>query len=1082
MTNETILTRDRNIRFPEFVILKASAGTGKTRALTLRFTQFLLSSNIKHNDPQQILAITFTRNATREMKERIIWWLKKCCFLTDDANQDPDLEAILNLVTMDRNQLQVRAEETLNKILSNYSDFQVTTIDSFIADIFKASAIELGVSPDSEITIDSGPVLAYAFSRLLQNVRTDSPEFSLFQEVCQNLKEMRSSKDAYAWDPATDLERIMIEFHRKLGAANRQARQLDLKPMRETLNILEVTFQSSRKKVTSLLSSWTGQPRRSALYSRLNKPRITDWLDYDFKILEQDNLPPDLFRELLKLKETIDKYKEIQARIFFQPHLKIYERFLKILDQARKERGLVFLEDIHCRLANYLDQGVVPDIYLSLGSEIYHYLIDEFQDTSPLQWRNLYPLIENALAQGGGLFIVGDTKQAIYGFREADYQIMVDLIKDRDGFASVRPRIAELQENWRSRQELLHWLNRIFPDGIRNLSPENIDWDEAPLWREAASRSGLDDFTCRPAGGSGPFPGYAELKLIDLSRKPKKKTVDQNEGSGQADNDDLDEPEKKEVQSLIKQLLERGYRYADLAILTYENDRVKKAAAWLNEMQIPFVPYSALDIRSRPIIREILSFLQFLDYPLDELNFSAFLCGQLFQKRLKEDGISLEPEAIREFILNHRITTRAPLYTTFRLTYPDLWEIYFENFFKTAGYLPLYDLVSQVFRVFQPLELFRLEEGALIKLLEVIKNFEGQGKSNLRDFIKFSAEDSENKNLWTIDVPESLEAVKIMTIHKAKGLGFPVVILLLYREQIKSESFYLKEGRAKRPAMVSGPQQVEVLRLNASTASARPEFQKVYEGYRERERVNKLNTLYVALTRAREELYVIGVKRRNEYPFPLLEAILDLKTSGKDASASCQPDTGQAEKRISTRKEFLAPLNILRAGKFAPAADRPAFNYYERRRGELIHTLLAAIEFAGEDLDQVLAEAAASLRLKAFSAGEIEAVTGTVKEFLTLPEVAAYFEHRPGRAIHREIELVDTRGRLFRADRVVVDPDRVTVIDFKTGLADDSKQRESYFHQIRNYMSMLSDIYPGRTIEGIFMYPDLKKLERVLCP
>lgn len=1079
MTNETILTRDRNIRFPEFVILKASAGTGKTRALTLRFTQFLLSSNIKHNDPRQILAITFTRNATREMKERIIWWLKKCRFFTDDNSEDQGLEAILSLVSVEREHLRIRAEEILNKILSNYSDFQVTTIDSFMADIFKASAIELGVSPDSEITIDSGPVLSYAFSRLLKSVRADSAEFGLFQEVCQNLKEMRGSKDAYAWDPATDLERIMIDLHRKLGAANRRVRQLKLKPVRETLNRLEANFQSSREKVTSLLSSWTGQPRRSALYSRLNKPRITDWFDYDFKILKQDNLPPNLSRELLKLKETIDKYKEIQARIFFQPHLKIYERFLKILDQARKERGLVFLQDIHCRLANYLDQGVVPDIYFSLGSEIYHYLIDEFQDTSPLQWRNLYPLIENALAQGGSLFIVGDSKQAIYGFREADYQIMVDLIKGRDGFASVRPRIAELQENWRSRQELLNWLNRIFPDGIRNLSQKNINWEDAPLWREAASRSGLDDFTCRPAGGSGSFPGYAELKLIDLSRKAKKETVDPNEDSGQGDNDDLDEPEKKEVQNLIKQLLERGYRYADLAILTYENDRVKTAAAWLNEMRIPFVPYSALDIRSRPIIREILSFLQFLDYPLDELNFSVFLCGQLFQRRLEEDGFSLKPEAIREFILNHRITARPPLYTSFRLTYPDLWEIYFENFFKTAGYLPLYDLVSQVFRVFQPLELFPLEEGALIKLLEVIKNFEGQGKSNLRDFIKFSAENSDNKNLWTIDVPESLEAVKIMTIHKAKGLGFPVVILLLYREQIKSETFYLKEVRTKRPARVSGPQEVEVLKLNASTASARPEFRKVYEGHRERERVNKLNTLYVALTRAREELYVIGVKRRNEYPFPLLEAILDLKTSGKDASASCRPDTAQAEKRVSAREEYFAPLTILQAGKFSPAADRPAFNYYERRRGELIHGLLSAIEFAGKDLDQLLAEAATSVKLNAFTAGEIKAVTGTVKEFLALPEIAAYFEPRPGRAIHREIELVDARGRLFRADRVVVDPDQVTVIDFKTGLADDSKLVESYFHQIRNYMSMLSDIYPGRMIEGILMYPDLKRLERV---
>jgi len=112
----------------------------------------------------------------------------------------------------------------------------------------------------------------------------------------------------------------------------------------------------------------------------------------------------------------VDRYKEIQARVFYQPHIKIYYLFLKVLDRARKERGIVFLEDVHSWLANYLELGVVPDIYYCLGTEIYHYLIDEFQDTSPLQWQNLYPLIENALSQGGSLFIVGDTKQAIYGF------------------------------------------------------------------------------------------------------------------------------------------------------------------------------------------------------------------------------------------------------------------------------------------------------------------------------------------------------------------------------------------------------------------------------------------------------------------------------------------------------------------------------------------------------------------------------------------------------------------------------------------------------------------------------------------
>lgn len=1077
MQKEEILTRDKDIRFPEFVILKASAGTGKTRALTLRFTQFLLSRHIRHNAPNQILAITFTRNATKEMKERIIGWLKKCYFLSAGGQPDRDLEEIRSLVTIDRDKLRPRAEEILDKILRNYSDFQVTTIDSFMSSIFKAAAVELGVSPDTEIVIDSSPVVSYAFSRLMNNIRPGSPEFNHFLEVCLHLKEMRGSSSPFAWDPARELETVFINLNRKLAGANRRPVQMDLAEIRKELASLEIEFQQARERVSELVSAWGGCRKDSKLLQFLPKNRLSDWDEYDFKILhgKQQKLPDQVARELLRLKGIIDRYQEIQAGIFYQPHIKVYNLFLEVLERTRKERGMVFLEDIHSRLGRYLETGIVPDIYFSLGTEIYHYLIDEFQDTSPLQWQNLYPLIENALAQGGSLFIVGDTKQAIYGFREADYQIMVNLINGQEGFASVRPRIAELRHNWRSRKELLEWVKKIFPDGIK----KEMAWKEAEHWQEAAAASLLDNFDCRPAAPDKSAPGYAELKLIRPKDKKNQDGYNPEDGHGDENGEEPDSPEKTEVQNLIQELLDRGYRHSDLAILAYENEKVKEVATWLNEKGIPFIPYSALDIRSRPIIREILSFLQFLDYPLDDFNLAVFLFGHLFQHRLRADGLSLQTDILREFILENRQQNGGPLYTSIREHFSEIWNSYFEDFLRTTGYLPLYDLVTQVYGVFKPLDLFPGETGSLVKLLEVIKNFEGQGKSNLRDFIKFSEEATDDKNVWTIDVPENLEAVKIMTIHKAKGLGFPVVILLLYREQWKGEDFYLMDFPKDIFPDWDGYQPVRVLKINSKAGESSSYLKRTYEQHRKRDRVNKLNTLYVALTRAREELYVIGVKKRNEYPFTLLESILDLKISDRDASSKSRPTTRKKKTENGSQGPRKAVFKIIQAGKFPEASSRTGLNYYEKKRGELMHRLLAAVEYLEGDPEKIISEALSQVGPGELTSAELEEVKRTLREFLARPEVATWFKPCPGRTIHREIELADSQGRLYRADRVVVDREAVTVIDFKTGRSEEPELVRLYYGQLQGYISMMSDIFPGKKVSGILMFPDLKKVEMI---
>jgi ATP-dependent exoDNAse (exonuclease V) beta subunit len=1084
MSDEIILPRDVDIRFPEFILFKASAGTGKTHALTLRFTQFLLSDRIKNNLPRQILAITFTRNAAKEMKSRILGWLKDCYF-----GQPETVDQILELVSIKKEALVDRAQEVLESLLDNYSDFQVMTIDSFMAEVFKASAIDLGLSPDFEITLDSTPVISYAFFKFLRKVRPRTPEGNMLLEITENLQILREGQAAFVWDPTTEIQERFTELYHQLEASNRQPVIQSLASVRKFTQSAEKKILKSVKKIKAVKSSsnltWN---ESSAFFSRMNSDRITDWLDCSFKrcpvtrpLSEKDKRTYDrIEQEWLNLERKIKEYKELHARHFFQPHLQVYQDLLDLLAITKKERALVFLEDIHRKLADYLNTGIVPDVYFCLGDQIYHYLIDEFQDTSPLQWQNLEPLVDNALAQGGSLFIVGDTKQAIYGFREADYQIMLDLINGERGFGSAPVEIKNLEINRRSNKVILDFVSKIFPRGLKTLVAED---DSIRLMKEAAQKSGLDDFKCLTAEDKkkskkreAPEQGYVEMEIMPAEKKESPGENDRFEDENTQDEDEQDQETrvKSKIQELVSELIERGYRFSDIAILAYRNETVARIAAWLNEKEIPFIPFSSLDIRNRQVIKELLAFLQFLDFPLDDLNLSVFLFGQLFQEKIKADKFPYDLNSLREFILDSREqpqTKGAPLYTVFRNKFPDLWDKYFESFFKTAGYFPLYELVSQAYRTFGLLDLFPDEQAALVKLLEVIKHFEGQGKSNLREFIRFSEAQADAQSIWTVDVPEEIPAVRIMTIHKAKGLGFPVVILLLYPEQFISPPFYLRklsDHQEKNPPF-------EVLKLNKQLVSASPYLEEPYKDYRLKEAVNRLNTLYVALTRAREELYVIGASgSRKSYPFDLLEAIgfsLDQKYQSSPvkptiASRPIAPLQGSFLKTLPTRASI-------------PAPERTGLNYPEQKRGELIHSLLAEIEYFEDDLDSVLFGVSIKPLFKEFSASELEEAFQTLKKFLVQPGVAEFFKSAPGRTVLREKELVNLRGELFRADRLVIDPDRITVIDFKTGKAREPEIKENHLKQIKNYKSMLKEIYPERKINAFLMYIDLNSTEKV---
>jgi len=1050
-----------------------------------------------------ILAITFTRNAAREMKERILAWLKE-----GFSGEGRMADELLRDYGVTKAELARRAEAAVERILAGYTDFQVETIDSFTAMIFRSSAVDLGYAPDFEIALEHRDLIEYAFARFLRRVKETTAEGSTFREILSYLILQRGEKSRYAWDPTPGILERLNKLQSRLAAQPQGLVLDDFGPERKDV-ILKITATAAALKnlvEASGLEINTRGHYGKKIIPAVEGRRFADLIDCSFKTFpvkaakSAKEAAADAIERIAgpwtALQDHVREFARLYARDFFLPYLRAYRSLQSTLDAVKRRQGILFIEDVNQELFHYIDEGIVPDVYFRLGDRIYHYLIDEFQDTSPIQWRNLEPLIEESLGKGGSLFLVGDTKQAIYGFRDADYRIMRNLEADRSYFGSVETTIRDLETNYRSDQAILDFVKDLFlglkTDADGTGEGEGAE-SKSPEYGRLASLSGLDDFK------QSVLPerqGRGLVSYILLEKDAASAGEDEMEDAPAAESGDEEDaapaagdnpPEKIELQNLVTGLRKRGWRFSDIAVLTYQNADVVRVASWLNERNILFISHSSLDIRGRKIIGEILSFLRFLDAPPDDLAFAEVLLGEMFAARPAEEAGALGPDADfldievrRRFLHECRRDKELPLYTALRRRRPALWDRYFEPFFKSVGYLPLYDLVTRIYRVFDVFRLFPGEEAALTKLLEAIKSFEGEGRNDLREFLRFTGIAENADANWTIDVPREIDAVQIMSIHKAKGADFPVVICLLYGERLHAEDFHLftdEEG-------------VHVYKINKALAAADEALARTYDERRDREWVDKLNALYVALTRAKHEIHIIGLKKKSDkFPFDLLERVFDREgqTPFPVAGAVRFEFTRGAAAAPEGAKggiEALGQSVEHRGGSFEPPVNtRESLNFARIKRGEWVHRILAEIEFVRAGWTAEVAAALDRLRPSGPEASVArEAADMLVRSFENSPG-AAWFEPRPGRRVFREFDVCDASGNVNRMDRVVVDPDAVLVIDYKTGIETDLKQpsrfEEKDREQVRRYIALMKEIHPDRPARGVLAYLDQGRFEEV---
>ena len=1037
----SILQKDTQLVFPSNIVVSASAGSGKTYTLTQRYVQFLLSSYISHRSSRNILAITFTNLAAKEMRQKVLDYLKALCL-----GNEKQVEEMSALISLDASTLKQRASECVDQLLTAYSDFQVKTIDSFMVSVFKASALDFGFNPDVQIQLTNDTLIDEAFDAFSREFVSRPEQAALLDSLIDMLSQTREGRKRFLWDPYKAIREEVKGLYELISSQPKpplfEPRGDEMKVIRQRITLhasslhsmltsLGLPIQKNLERdllqvIASDVEQVVGRTLKDRVVGRLVGPKMQ-------RAYEQNE--PQILETLRKYNDSIREYALVRARSYYTPYLKAIAEVKDVLDGLKRRKGTLFIHDINKMLVENLLQERVPDVYFRLGETIYHYKIDEFQDTAPIQWANLRPLIEHSLAQGtGSLFAVGDTKQSIYGFRFADWRIMKRL-KESNEFPSAHYEVKSLDTNWRSGERIVEFTRKVFEECVPRTD-----------WAESGRLSGLDE--CRqqvPEKQRG--KGYVEACFIERDEEAN--------------------PEREKIISIIQDCTARGRQLRDIALLTPNNEDVITVSGWLNEHGIPFISHSSLDIRTRKITGEILALLLFLDSPVDDLSFASFLLSDLFQSTLQHHHRSLTKQHVSDFLFTATRDGQAPLYKAFQAHHVDVWEGYFADLYTTVGYLPLYDLVSELYKVFDVFSVMPEHEGTLVKLLDVVELFEERGNSSIKDFLSFALDTPEGSG-WEMDVPVEGDAATLMTIHKAKGLDFPVVLVLLYDWRSAGRPYTVEE-------LENG---IRILRVSEKDADKVESLSVLYNDQKLRNQTDDLNKFYVALTRAEEEMYVLSVfgdgKRERKG---------ERKTREERVPSKFLPERGYEPttkppvvKRSARRQQSLATFHHTSRQKYEPGTWR-RLGVEEMARGEALHAVLAKIESVVGDIDQVVARAMQTMDVELPHGVDRVQIRAIASGFLRDLEIQQFFKPLPGRQVLREAEFANASGLLYRLDRVLLEADSATVIDFKTGGTELEKE---YREQIQNYVSLLKEVFPDKKVSGLLAYVDLRQMRQVV--
>lgn len=1035
-----------------YTAINASAGSGKTYTLVQRILMLCLAYENQHDAIKHILALTFTNKAANEMKERIIAWLK--AFTKDDYATSKDLEGIRTElskrgITASAEDLHNRAKKVLDYVLHNYSMLNIGTIDKFNSRLVRSFSYELGLAHQFNLEIQSEPYLIEAVDKMLEEIGQDEQISEAFMDfvnynldnderVSVNKALYRKAKDfvndvhyehlkgntGFDWQAYSAAKENLREEIRDHRTKAKELAEHSLKIIKDAGLENSDFFGGSNKTPVYFFESYlkNGNPklygsqeeeinkvenyRKGA--SKTGKPKehlILGMLDTLLENRQQvishhiaAEKKAKILRELLPLKFN----KEIQDK----------------LKEIEDENDLVLLSKFNILISENLKNEPSAFIYEKIGTRYQHYFFDEFQDTSKMQWDNILPLRDNTINSDQHSFtLVGDPKQSIYRFRGGDSSLMLDILNNKEQ-APVPVKVENLDNNWRSAKNIVDFNNRLYAFAAQNLGEEHLD-----LFSAKAEQKPRKD-----------LPGRVKVSLTEYTQA----------------NDPFFENVADQMHHDIQECLNNGFSFSDITILCRYAREIQKLSQLLNnkkvqlggeELYIKTISEKGLVLGLSDTLQAVVNCLRWQEQP-DNLQ---HLVAMMYTLR-KLGRVELPDFSAAMLDIRHLQTVK-PIEALLEERYGlQLRQ-------KDTPNLNLYNYIEYYVHEFA---VEKKETEFLLNFLENLYGFTQNSGLTVKDFLKFW--DEEGADI-SIQASDNLDAIRLMTIHAAKGLEFPVVMIPMLNAH-KDSKFHdwlpLEGFDALKSVHVGG------------FAGGLDIYDTSIKDFNEintyRNKIDRFCTQYVATTRPVEQLFLylqkppVEKKTSEEHPakIEIYEYVKQFNPEGQDAFDIYPEEFNSFKKHDLKDKPERNTLiiNSLSEGrenmsniKIATPSRQYQNTVETVRMGIFTHEILAKIK-TPKDIEPVLERYVLSGEI---GHEERQAIKERISAIVSHDEFSKYFLE--GQKIINEKDImISSNGEaaLYRPDRLIETAEGYYIIDFKTGA-----EKDKHGQQVSDYQKVL---------------------------
>ncbi len=1019
---------------PSFLVYKSSAGSGKTYNLARAYLHICFS-HFESNPLtyRNILAITFTNKAVNEMKSRILLFLEELAngsnaTLMEDFKKDFTEEKIRQNAAM-----------LLKYIHHDYSNFSIFTIDSFFQQILRAFAYDLNLPSNHQIELNSDIIIKHAVDMVLSKLGRDDELTELIVNYSQSKVE-----DSKHWRIDSDLQHIAKTIYRdealpalkKIESLEIEEFKSIVEQLNKRINIWNSEIKSIGNKAVATIyendllpdsffykkrgiGTWfekvaengMGQKPNSYVEKTVNEDV---WLSKGSEqdiVNKIDKVKPDLLKFYNEIITYSDKFHSIYT-LYCEIRKQIYPIALlneikKAITQIKTDDKTLHISETNHAISQVVQHEYIPFIYERLGSKYKYFFIDEFQDTSILQWLNILPLFTEGLStevsrgKTGKAIIFGDAKQAIYRFREGDVRQFNRLPKvEGDGSSILREREKTLEanyqpkhlnKNYRSKQEVVTFNNDFFRYLLSSKSEDS----------------------------------YCSEMYKDLEQTWK----DNNEGGGvqlhvlqdtQAKKSDVYTFVFQEILEIITAVKKEGYQFSDIAILCRKNDMASFLAHEISQKGIDVLSSESLLLNQSIEVQFIISCFQYMLNRNDELA-RMFILQYVLRRKNKD----FEPYLIK-------IKTEQDFLSVLR-------EFEYNLNPSKLVYLTNYEMFEELLLVF---DLKKLDDPYLFALAGVIFEYDLSATYTYANFIEYWEERGSKISLSN---PEGIDAVNILTIHKSKGLQFPIVIYPQYEPKRSGKT------PTKWVDLDTNEYPIETAFISITSALADTEFAPLYEEEKRLEELDDLNVNYVACTRAKDRLYLLLKTVKDTTLEEKFFISKNIENTSEDPTKAIY-----AYGKFSpyTKKEELIPENesVKNANRVRlaspPLVLKRDYESKEMQWGKWIHTYLSFV-YTPQDIDLALDK----IKTETNFSDKDREIARRIFTQLTHSDLKPILFGEADAVVKTEIEIMSKDAKLFRIDRLVLQKDSNIVIDFKTGVA-----QASYHKQVMKYADLMKEI------------------------